>query len=96
VIKYQNILKQNIKLFYVFDDCKGYNIPVCDILMIWCMDWDLNNEVSSGWGHNTPIHTPKQVARISNKKLSISFSNGCDFVLAVNTDNNVIFSFGRK
>ncbi|CAG2178711.1 unnamed protein product [Oppiella nova] len=41
-----------------------------------------NSEGQLGLGHDTPIHPPQP------------FISGQDFVLALNTDNNVIFSFG--
>ncbi|CAG2168788.1 unnamed protein product [Oppiella nova] len=48
-----------------------------------------------GLGHNTPIHTPQRVPQLCHKNIH-QFINGYHFVLAVNTDNNVIFSFGRN
>ncbi|CAG2172767.1 unnamed protein product [Oppiella nova] len=52
-----------------------------------------NSEGQLGLGHNTPIHTPKRVPELCHKNIH-QFFNGYNFVLAVNTDNNVIFSFG--
>ncbi|CAG2176179.1 unnamed protein product [Oppiella nova] len=46
-----------------------------------------------GFGHNTPIHTPQRVPELCHKSIH-QFLSGSDFVLAVNTDNNVIFGFG--
>ncbi|CAG2170763.1 unnamed protein product [Oppiella nova] len=48
-----------------------------------------------GLGHNTPIHTPQRVPQLCHQNIH-QFFNGYDFALAVNTDNNVIFSFGRN
>ncbi|CAG2166883.1 unnamed protein product [Oppiella nova] len=52
-----------------------------------------NSKGQLGLGHNTSIHTPQPVPQLCHKNIH-QFINGCDFVLAVNTDNNVIFSFG--
>ncbi|CAG2163891.1 unnamed protein product [Oppiella nova] len=46
-------------------------------------------------GHNTSIETPVEVPQLCHQNIH-QFINGMDFVLAVNTDNNVIFSFGHN
>ncbi|CAG2162574.1 unnamed protein product, partial [Oppiella nova] len=46
-----------------------------------------------GLGHNTPIPTPQPVPELCHQNIHQFFSGG-GFVLAVNMDNNVIFSFG--
>ncbi|CAG2175655.1 unnamed protein product, partial [Oppiella nova] len=54
-----------------------------------------NSAGQLGLGHNTPIHTLQPVPELCHQNIH-QFMNGEDFVLAVNTDNNVIFSFGRN
>ncbi|CAG2172538.1 unnamed protein product, partial [Oppiella nova] len=54
-----------------------------------------NSEGRLGLGHNTTIHTPQRVPELCHQNVH-QFISGSDFVLAVNTDNNVIFSFGRN
>ncbi|CAG2167312.1 unnamed protein product [Oppiella nova] len=66
-------------LFVTFDDCV-YGLGS-------------NSEGQLGLGHNKPVEKPVEVSQLCHKNIH-QFINGWDFVLAVNTDNNVIFSFG--
>ncbi|CAG2176450.1 unnamed protein product [Oppiella nova] len=52
-----------------------------------------NSAGQLGLGHNTPIHTPQRVPQLCHQNIH-QFLSGEAFALAVNTDNNVIFSFG--
>jgi len=84
-------LKQEIKLFYVFDDSSGHNILFVTFDdMVYGLG--SNSAGQLGLGHNTTTHTPQPVPELCHKNIH-QFINGYDFVLTVNTDNNVIFSF---
>ena len=86
-------LKQEIKYFYVFNDWDGHNILFVTFDdMVYGLG--SNSEGRLGLGHNTLIDTPQRVPQLCHQNIHQFFS-GFDFVLAVNTDNNVIFSFGR-
>ena len=87
-------LKQEIKYFYVFKDLRGHNILFVTFDdMVYGLGPNWSGRL--GLGHNTSIHTPQRVPELCHKNIHQFFS-GEDFVLAVNTDNNVIFSFGRN
>ncbi|CAG2163109.1 unnamed protein product [Oppiella nova] len=75
------ILNDNNILFVTFDD------------MVYGLGSNWSGQL--GLGHDTPIHTPQRVPQLCHQNIH-QFFNGEDFVLAVNTDNNVIFSFGRN
>ena len=89
--KIPDILKQQIKLFYVFDVSDGYNtlfVTFDDMVYGFGSNWF----VQQWLGHNTPIETPVEVPELHHKNIQ-QFFNGEDFVLALNNDN-YIYSFG--
>ncbi|CAG2106011.1 unnamed protein product [Medioppia subpectinata] len=92
--KIPDIIKQEIKIFHIFDDTSGKNI-----LFVTTGDrvygLGTNTDGVLGLGHNRPIHTPKEILGLSSHKIH-HFYNGCDYVLAVNSDRNRVFSWGRN
>ncbi|CAG2172264.1 unnamed protein product [Oppiella nova] len=83
-----------MKYFYVFSDdfWRDHNILFVTFDdMVYGLGPNSSGQL--GLGHKRPINTPQRVPELSHKNIH-QFFNGFDFVLAVNTDNNVIFSFG--
>ena len=95
-------LKQEIKYFYVFNDNFEFSrhSPGRNILFVTFDDmvYGLGSNAwgKLGLGHKIRhIHTPQRVPELCHQNIH-QFFNGYDFALAVNTDNNVIFSFDSQ
>ncbi|CAG2104406.1 unnamed protein product [Medioppia subpectinata] len=92
--KIPDIIKQEIKIFHVFDDTSGKNtVFVTTDDRVYGLG--TNTDGVLGLGHNRPIHTPEEILGLSSHKIH-HFYNGCDYVLAVNSDRNRVFSWGRN
>ena len=86
-------LKQNIKIFNVFDDYKGYNV-----LFITNDDtvygFGSNHFGCCGLGHNTSVDSPQSIPELCHKNIKLFFS-GYSFVLALNCDNQ-LYGWGNN
>ena len=86
-------LKQNIKIFNVFDDWKGYNV-----LFITNDDtvygFGSNQWGVCGLGHDKSVDSPLIIPELCHKNIQQFFS-GLGFVLALNCDNQ-LYGWGNK
>ena len=91
--KVDQILKQRIKIFHVFDDKNGYNV-----LFITSDDkvygFGQNIFGCCGLGHNNVVEEPQLIPELCQKSVK-QFFIGYDFVMAINNDNQV-FGWGRN
>ena len=87
-----NQIKQEIKIFHIFDDKKGYNA-----LFITSDDKVFGfgfNCFCCGLGHNSVVNEPQIIPELCHKTIK-QFFIGRDFILAQNFDNQ-LYGWGNN
>ncbi|CAG2100757.1 unnamed protein product [Medioppia subpectinata] len=85
------LIMEEIKLFHVFDDKRGYNVLfVTNNDCVYGLG--SNGGGSLGFGHNLPVRSQQLIPQLCDKNIR-QFITGVDFVLAI-TDSKTVYGWG--